>query len=95
MGGDLGRVAPRECEGALIGERTLTGEVEGAGLRGGGSAYLRPTGLSFGPVNSLTESEAREMLAGGFPDSTRPRGSGRVGVREFPGTGSKGDKDWL
>ena len=51
--------------------------------------WLRPTVLLFDLTKSLTASEAREMLVGGFLDSRPSRESRRVTGYGFSETGSK------
>ena len=83
-------------ETALTGESVLIGEVVRVGLRENcGSVWLRPTVLLLDRARSLTASEAREMLVGGFLDSRPSRESRRMDEYGFSETGSRDGYVWL
>lgn len=87
---DLEGVELRGGDSALAGECVLSGEVARAGLKENrGSVLLRPTVLLFERAKSLTASEAREMLVGGFLDSRPSCESRRVDEYIFSETGSR------
>lgn len=93
---DLDGVELRGGERVLTGESVLIGEVVRVGLRENrGSVWLRPTVLPLGRPKSLTASEAREMLVGGFLDSRPSCESRRVDEYGFSETGSRDGYVWL
>jgi len=92
---DLDGVELRGGERALSGESALIGEVVRGLRENRGSVWLRPTALPLDRAMSLTASEAREMLVGGFLDSRPSRESRRVDEYGFSETGSRYGYVWL